>query len=91
MAEVQPSHLQDRVDRALAALDRIRGSRVSQLSSRILADEISLLEDAFADDAQEAVARMRAIESTLSELQAALDRAGESLEVLAKRSAVGTR
>jgi hypothetical protein len=33
---------------------------------------------------------MRAVESTLRELEAALDRAGESLEALAKRSAVGT-
>jgi phage shock protein A len=90
MAEVPPSHLQDRADRALAALDRIRGARVSQLRSRTLADEIDLLEDAFADDAQDALARMRAVESTLRELEAALDRAGESLEALAKRSAVGT-
>ena len=91
MAEVPPSHLQDRVDRALAALDRIRGSRVSQLSSRTLAGEISLLEAAFAGGADDALARMRTIEVILDELQAELDRAGEALETLARRSSVGTR
>jgi hypothetical protein len=91
MAEVPRSHLQDRVDRALAALDRIRGSRVSQLTSRALADEIGRLEAAYGKDADGALARMRAVEAALDELQFGLDRAAEALEALAKRSAVGTR
>jgi hypothetical protein len=90
MAAVPPSHLHERVDRALAELDRIRGSRVSQLNPRALADESSLLEGAYGKDAEEAPARLRAVETAVDALQSELDRAGDSLEALAKRSAVGT-